>query len=54
MDALTPLEELPRRWEALAFLLPEETRPAFGNDLVAVTRESAARVSAPSQSTSPA
>jgi SAM-dependent methyltransferase len=40
------LEELPRRWEALAFLLPEETRPAFGNDLVAVTRESAARVSA--------
>lgn len=23
------LEELPRRWEALAFLLPEETRPAF-------------------------
>jgi hypothetical protein len=40
------LEELPRRWEALAFLLPEETRPAFGNDLVVVTRESAARVSA--------
>lgn len=40
------LEDLPRRWEALAFLLPEETRPTFGNDLVAVTRESAARVSA--------
>ncbi len=40
------LEELPRRWEALAFLLPEEVRPTFGNDLVAVTRESAARVSA--------
>jgi type II restriction/modification system DNA methylase subunit YeeA len=41
-----PLDELPRRWEGLAFLLPEEARPAFGNDLVAVTRESAARVSA--------
>jgi SAM-dependent methyltransferase len=41
-----PLDDLPRRWEALAFLLPHETRPAFGNDLVAVTRESAARVSA--------
>jgi hypothetical protein len=40
------LEELPRRWEALAFLLPEETKATFGNDLVAVTRESAARVSA--------
>jgi hypothetical protein len=41
-----PLEDLPRRWEALAFLLPEETPATFGNDLVAVTRESAARVSA--------
>jgi type II restriction/modification system DNA methylase subunit YeeA len=40
------LEELSRRWEALAFLLPAEVRPTFGNDLVAVTRESAARVSA--------
>ena len=40
------LEDLPRRWEALAFLLPEETPATFGNDLVAVTRESAARVSA--------
>ena len=40
------LDELPRRSEALAFLLPEETRPAFGNDMVAVTRDSAARVSA--------
>jgi hypothetical protein len=40
------LEELPRRWEALAFLLPDDVPPTFGNDLVAVTRESAARVSA--------
>jgi methylase of polypeptide subunit release factors len=40
------LDDLPRRWEALAFLLPEETPATFGNDLVAVTRESAARVSA--------
>jgi methylase of polypeptide subunit release factors len=40
------LEELPRRWEALAFLLPEEAPPTLRNDLVAVTRGSAARVSA--------
>ena len=41
-----PLVDLPRRWEALAFLLPDQVEPTFGNDLVAVTRESAARVSA--------
>lgn len=40
------LEDLPRRWEALSFLLPEATKPTFGNDLVAVTRETAAMVSA--------
>ena len=40
------LDDLPQRWEVLAFLLPVEERPAFGNDLVAVTRDSAAKVSA--------
>lgn len=40
------LDELPRRWETLAFLLPHEEKPSFGNDLVAVTRETAAMVSA--------
>lgn len=39
------LGDLPRRWEALAFLLPTQVAPVFGNDLVAVTRESAAKVS---------
>lgn len=39
------LEDLPRRWEALAFMLPRQEAPAFGNDLVAVTRESAAKAS---------
>jgi len=37
--------DLPRRWEAMAFLLPHEEEPTFGNDLVAVTRETAAMVS---------
>jgi len=39
------LDDLPQRWEALAFLFPGEERPVFRNDLVAVTRESAALVS---------
>ena len=39
------LDDLPRRWEALAFLLPRQEEPTFGNDLVAVTRETAAMVS---------
>lgn len=39
-----PLDELPRRWEAIGFLLPREVRPVFQNDLVAVTREAAAQV----------
>jgi hypothetical protein len=40
------VEDLPRRWEPLAFLLPHREQPSFGNDLVAVTRETAATVSA--------
>ena len=40
------IEDLPRRWEAMAFLLPQAEKPIFGNDLVAVTRETAAMVSA--------
>ncbi len=39
------LADLSRRWEALAFLLPIEEQPQFGNDLVAVTRDSAATMS---------
>jgi hypothetical protein len=45
VDRVT-LEELPRRWEALAFLLPHQEQPSFGNDLVAVTRGTASMVSA--------
>lgn len=44
VDRLT-IDDLARRWEALAFLLPQAEEPAFGNDLVAVTRETAAMVS---------
>ena len=40
------LDDLSRRWEALAFLLPREEKPKFGNDLVAVTRGTASMVSA--------
>ena len=39
------LVDLPRRWESLAFLLPTERKPIFGNDLEAVTRATAAKVS---------
>lgn len=45
VDRVT-LDDLPRRWEALAFMLPVEEQPSFGNDLVAVTRKTAAMVSA--------
>lgn len=38
------LDELPQRWDALAFLLPEPQTPVFGNDLVAVTRDAAGTV----------
>lgn len=40
------IDDLPRRWEAFGFLLPQEERPLFENDLVEVTRESAAAVAA--------
>ncbi|MGC5031499.1 DNA methyltransferase [Micromonospora sp. DT229] len=40
------LEDLPQRWESLAFLLPVPQTPIFGNDLVEVTREAAASVAA--------
>jgi hypothetical protein len=39
------LEDLPQRYEALAFLLPDNPPPIFENDLVEVTREAAANVS---------
>jgi hypothetical protein len=39
------IEDLPQRYEALAFMLPDEAEPIFGNDLVEVTREAAAQVS---------
>jgi hypothetical protein len=45
VDRVT-LDALPHRWEALAFLLPRAEKPIFHNDLVAVTRGTAARVSA--------
>lgn len=38
------LDDLPKRWEALSFLLPHPEAPIFGNDLVQVTREAAATV----------
>ncbi|GGT47349.1 DNA methyltransferase [Nonomuraea spiralis] len=38
------LDQLPERYEALSFLLPEDVKPSFNNDLVAVTREAAASV----------
>ena len=38
------IDELPNRWEALGFLLPEPVAPIFGNDLVAVTRDAAGKV----------
>lgn len=30
------IDDLPHRWEALSFLLPEAPPPVFGNDLGAV------------------
>jgi type II restriction/modification system DNA methylase subunit YeeA len=38
------LEELPYRYTALNFLFPDERRPQFGNDRVAVTRAAADKV----------
>jgi len=39
------VEDLPRRWEALAFLLPTAEPPRFENDLVQLTRDTAGTVS---------
>lgn len=39
------IEDLSQRHEALAFMLPDNPPPIFGNDLVKVTREAAAQVS---------
>lgn len=39
------LTDLPRRFEALSFMLPSPSKPIFGNDLVEVTREAASVVS---------
>lgn len=39
------IEDLPQRYEALAFLLPDNPDPIFDNDLVEVTRDAAAKVS---------
>jgi len=40
------LDELPERYTALNFLFPEKKKPLFGNDLVAVTEDAAAKVAA--------
>ena len=39
-----PLTDLPRRHEAMAFLLPTEQKPVFENDLEAVSREAAGQM----------
>ncbi|MGB3763306.1 MAG: DNA methyltransferase [Ornithinimicrobium sp.] len=44
MDRIT-LDSLPVRHDALAFMHPRDEQPIFGNDLVAVTRDVAAKVS---------
>ena len=38
------LDDLERRWESLAFMLPDAVAPVFGNDLVKVTRQAAKQV----------
>jgi hypothetical protein len=38
------LVDLPKRWEPLGFMLQEAREPEFANDLVAVTRDSAAQL----------
>lgn len=38
------LDQLPKRADAIAFMLPEPQEPVFGNDLVAVTRDAARKV----------
>ena len=43
IDRIT-LDELPRRYQALNFLFPNERKPLFNNDRVAVTRAAADKV----------
>jgi hypothetical protein len=43
VDRVT-VNELPDRWTAFNFLLPEPKKPQFGNDRVAVTRDAADKV----------
>jgi hypothetical protein len=43
VDVVT-LDELPKRYQALNFLFPEDRRPLFQNDRVAVTRAAADKV----------
>jgi len=38
------LDEIPTRYTALNFLFPEDKKPIFGNDRVAVTREAADKI----------
>lgn len=42
---IVKIDDLPQRYEALAFLLPDAPAPIFANDLVEVTRDAAAKVS---------
>lgn len=42
---IVKIEDLAQRYEALAFLLPDNPDPIFENDLVEVTRDAAAQVS---------
>lgn len=42
---IVKIDDLPQRFEALAFLLPDAQEPIFENDLVEVTRDAAAKVS---------
>jgi len=41
---VVPIQDLPHRYTALNFLFPDERRPQFGNDRVAVTRAAADKV----------
>jgi len=38
------IEDLPKRFTALNFLFPDSPKPVFGNDLVAVTRNTAEKI----------
>jgi hypothetical protein len=43
IDRIT-LDELPKRYQALNFMFPDERKPLFNNDRVAVTRDAADKV----------